>query len=53
MGSMLVSSCRCCVLVSRVHPVVIRSAVFCTACSLFVSDIIGGQIVLTYSSVVR
>ena len=40
--------------VSRVHPVVIRSAVFCTVCSLFVfvSDIIGDQIVLSYSSVV-
>ena len=53
-GSMLVSSCRCCVFVSRVHPVVIRSAVFCTVCSLFVlvSDRIGDQIVLPYSSVV-
>ena len=39
---------------SRVHPVVIRSAVFCMVCSLFVfvSDIIGDQIVLPYSSVV-
>ena len=54
MGSMLVSSCRCCVLVSHVHPVGIRRAVFCTVCSLFVfvSDIIGDQIVLPYSSVV-
>ena len=53
-GSALVSSCRCRVLVPRVHPVVIRSAVFCTVCSLFVfvSDIIGDQIVLPYSSVV-
>ena len=55
---MLVSSCRYCVLLSRVHPscrpVVIRSAVFCTACSLFVfmSYIIGDQIVLPYFSVV-
>ena len=39
-------------LVFRVHPVVIRSAVFCTICSLFVSDIIGDQIELPYSSVV-
>ena len=53
-GSMLVSSCRCCVLVSRVHPVVIHSAVFCAVCSLFVfvSDKIGDQIELPYSSVV-
>ena len=40
MGNMCVSSCRCCVLVSVVHPVVILSAVFCVICSLllFVSD---------------
>ena len=43
MGSMVISSCRCCRLVSRVHPVVIPSPLFCTVCSLFVfvSDIIG------------
>ena len=29
MGSMCVSSCRCCVFVSVVHPVAILSAVFC------------------------
>ena len=47
MGSILVSSCRFSVFVSRVHLVVIRSAVVCTVCSLFVfvSDIIGDQIV--------
>ena len=52
--SMLVSLCRCCVLVSRVHPVVKRSSVFCAVCSLFVvvSDIIGNQRVLPYSSIV-
>ena len=35
------------------HPFVIRSAIFCTVSSLFVfvSDIIGDQIVLPYSSV--
>ena len=35
-----VSSCRCCVFVSVVHPVAILSAVFCVICSLmmFVSD---------------
>ena len=29
-----VSSCRCCVFVSVVHPVAILSAVFCVICSL-------------------
>ena len=51
MGSMLVSSCRCWVFVSLVLSVMIRSAVFCSVCTLFVSDIIGDQIVLPYSSV--
>ena len=53
-SSILVSSCRCCVLVSRVHPVVLRSAVFCTVCSLFVfvSDMVGDQVELPYSSYV-
>ena len=38
--------------VFRAHPVVIHSAVFCTVCSLFVfvSDIIGDQIVLPHST---
>ena len=41
-------------LASCVHPVSIRSAVFCMACSLFVfvSDIVCDQIDLLYSSVV-
>ena len=34
MGSVCVSSCRCCVFVSVVHPVDILSAVFCGICSL-------------------
>ena len=53
-GSMLVSFCRYCVIVFRVHSLVIRSTVFCTVCSLFVfaSDIIGDQIVLLYYTVV-
>ena len=52
MGSMLVSSCRCCVRMFCVHPVVMRSAVFCTVCNLFVfvSDIVDDQIVLPNSS---
>ena len=33
-GSTFVSSCRCCMLVSCVHPVAILRAVFCTICSL-------------------
>ena len=32
MGSVCVSSCICCVLVSVVHPVAILSAVFCVIC---------------------
>ena len=40
MGRLCVSSCRCCVFVSVVHPVAILSAVFCVICSLlmFVCD---------------
>ena len=52
MGSMCVSSCRCCVFVSVVHSIAILSAVFCVICSLlmFVSDAIGDHMVETYSS---
>ena len=52
MGSVCVSSCRCCVFVSVVHPVVILSAVFCGICSLLmcVSDASGDHMVETYSS---
>ena len=53
MGNMCILSCRCCVLVSVVHPVAILSAVFCVICSLlmFVSDVSGDHMVETYSSV--
>ena len=53
MGSMVISSCRCCTLVSRVSSVLIRSAIFCMICNLFlfVSDIIGDQIALPYFDV--
>ena len=53
-GSTLVSSCRCCVLVSCVQPVAILRAVFCTICSLsmFVSDALGDHMVEAYSSTV-
>ena len=52
MGKVCVSSCRCCVFVSVVHPVAILSAVFCVICSLlkFVSDTSGDHVVKTYSS---
>ena len=34
MGSMSVSSCRCCMFVSCVHPVAVLNAAFCMTCSL-------------------
>ena len=50
-GSIVVSSCRCWMSVSLVHPVASRSAVFWMICSLlmFVSDVRGDQIVDAYS----
>ena len=33
MGSMSVSSCRCCMFVSCVHPVAVLNAAFCMTCS--------------------
>ena len=55
MGRVCVSSCRCCVFVSVVHPVAILSAVFCAICSLFmfVSNASGDHMVETYSSMGR
>ena len=52
MGSVCVSSCRCCVFVSVVHPVAILSVVFCVVCSLlmFMSYSSGDHMVETYSS---
>ena len=52
MGRVCVTSCRCCVFVSVVHPVVILSAVCCVICSLlmFVFDSSGDHMVETYSS---
>lgn len=54
-GSISVSSWRCCVFVSIVQPVMVRSAAFCTVCSLLmlVSEAIGDQMVFAYSSVGR
>ena len=34
MGSVSVSSCRCCMFVSCVHPVAVVNAAFCMTCSL-------------------
>ena len=34
MGSMSVSSCRCVMIVSCVHPVAVLNAAFCMTCSL-------------------
>ena len=53
MGRVCVSSCRCCVFVSVVHPVAILSTVFCVICSLlmFVSDASGDHMVETYSTI--
>ena len=34
MGRMSVSSCRCCMLVTRVHPVADLNAAFCMTCRL-------------------
>ena len=43
MGSMSVSSCKCYVFVSCVHPVAVLNAAFCMTCSLLmlVEDAIG------------
>ena len=47
-----VSSCRCCMFVSYVHPVVVLYAVFCMTCSLLmlVEDAIGDHTEEAYSS---
>ena len=34
MGSVSCSSCRCCLFVSRVHPVTVLNTAFCMTCSL-------------------
>ena len=34
MGSVSVSSCRCCMFVSCVHPAAVLNAAFCMTCSL-------------------
>ena len=50
-GSMSVSSCRCCVFVSCVHPVAVLSATFCMTCSflMLVEDERGDHMEEAYS----
>ena len=50
MGSMSVSSCRCCMFVSCVHPVTVLNAAFCMTCVLMlVEDARGDYMEETYS----
>ena len=54
-GRTFVSSCKCCMLVSAVLPVAMRSAVFCMVCILFVclSEMMGPQMEQAYSRMGR
>ena len=49
--SVSVSSCRCCMFVSCVHPVAVLNAAFCMTCSLLmlVEDAIGDHTEEAYS----
>ena len=51
MGSVSVSSCRCCMFVSCVHHVAVLNAAFCMTCSLLmlVEDAIGDHTEEAYS----
>ena len=51
MRSVSVSSCRCCLIVSCVHPVAVLNAAFCMTCSLLmlVEDVIGDHTEEVYS----
>ena len=51
MVSVSVSSCRCCMFVSCVHPVAVLNAAFCMTCSLLmlVEDAIGDHTEEAYS----
>ena len=51
MGSVSVSSCRCCMCVSCVHPVAVLNAAFCLPCSLLmlVEDARGDHMKEAYS----
>ena len=50
-GSVIVSSCRCCMFVSCVHHVAVLTAAFCMTCSLsmLVEDARGDYIEEAYS----
>ena len=50
-GSVSVSSCRCCMFVSCVHPVAVLNAAFCMTCSLLmlVEDAMGNHTEEAYS----
>ena len=54
MGSVNVSSCRCCMFVSCVHYVAVLNAAFCMTCSLLmlVEDAIGDHTEEAYSRAV-
>ena len=51
MGSMSVSSCRCCMFVSCVHPVAVLNTAFCMTCILLmlVEDARGDHMEDAYS----
>ena len=51
MGSVSVSSCRCCMIVSCVHPVAVLNDAFCMTCILLmlVEDAIGDHTEEAYS----
>ena len=55
MGSMSVSSCRCCMFVCCVFPGAVLNAQFCMTCSLLmlVEDARGNHIEEAYSTTVR
>ena len=55
MGSMSVSSCRCCMIVSCVHPVAVINAAFSMTCSLLilVEDTKGDHMEKAYSRAVH
>ena len=50
-GSMSISSCRCCMFVSCVHPVAVLIVIFCMTCSLLmlVEDARGDHVEDSYS----
>ena len=51
MGSTSVSSCKCCMFVSCVHPEAVLNAVFCMTCSflILVEDARGDHMAEVYS----